>query len=141
MIGLLFKIHSSFLTKKWYQKSASFGWMIVLKINVFLVTSEQIEKDTVYQYISFNGILFCENMDIVEVMSILLIISSRRKTRFEYSEIYILINSVLIKNCPSSGRNLLLCQFIGRLIKVTVVIIKVCHCYQLNTKLYPTFSP
>jgi len=39
-------------------------------------------------------------MDIVEVKSVLLIISSKRKNRFEYSEIYILINSVIIKNCP-----------------------------------------
>lgn len=74
-------------------------------------------------------------MDIVEVKSILLIISSKRKNRFEYSEIYILINAVIIKNCPNSGRNLFLYQFIGRLMKVNVVIIKVCHCYQLNTKL------
>jgi len=75
------------------------------------------------------------------VKSVWLIISSRRKNRFEYSEIHIFINSVIIKNCPNSGRNLLLCQFIGRLIKVTLVVIKVCHCYQLNTKLYPTFFP
>jgi hypothetical protein len=44
-------------------------------------------------------------MGIAEVKSILLIISSRRKKRFEYSEIYMLINSVIIKNCPNSGRN------------------------------------
>jgi len=75
------------------------------------------------------------------VKSILLIISSKRKNRFKYSELYILNNSVIIKNFPNSGRNLLLYQLIGRMIKVTVVIIKVCHCYQLNTKLYPTFFP
>jgi hypothetical protein len=80
-------------------------------------------------------------MDIVEVKSVLLNISSRRKNRFEYSETYIIINSLIIKNCPNSWRNFLLYQFIGRLTKVTVVIIKVCHCYQLNTKLYPTFFP
>jgi len=59
----------------------------------------------------------------INLKSILLIISSKRKNRLEYSEIYILINSVIIKNCPNNGRNLLLYKFIRRMIKVTVVII------------------
>jgi len=112
-----------------------------MKITIFLITSEQIEKDTVYQYIILLWYFVPENMDIVEVKSILLIISSKRKNKLKYSELYILINSAITKNCPNSGTNLLLYQFIGRLIKVTVVIIKVYHCYQLNTKLYPTFFP
>jgi hypothetical protein len=43
------------------------------------------------------------------------------------------------KNCQSSGMNLLLYLFMGRVIKWTVVIIEEYHCYQLNTKSYPTF--
>jgi hypothetical protein len=37
------------------------------------------------------------------------------------------------KNCQSIGRNLLLCLFIRRVIKQTIVIIEEYHCYQLHT--------
>jgi hypothetical protein len=43
------------------------------------------------------------------------------------------------KNCHSSGRNLFLCLFIKRVIKLNVAIIKEYHCYQLHTKGYPIF--
>jgi len=38
------------------------------------------------------------------------------------------------KNCLRSRRNLLLHLFMKRVIKLTVVIIEVYHCYQLNIK-------
>jgi len=56
-----------------------------MKITIFLITSEQIENDTVYQYIILLWYFVLENMDIVVVRSILLIISSKRKNRFKYS--------------------------------------------------------
>jgi hypothetical protein len=40
------------------------------------------------------------------------------------------------KNCHSSGKTLLLYLSIGRLIKLTVVIIEGYHCYQLHTEFY-----
>jgi hypothetical protein len=41
------------------------------------------------------------------------------------------------KNCLINGRSLLLYQFTRRVIKLTVVIIKGYHCYQLYTKYCP----
>jgi hypothetical protein len=42
-------------------------------------------------------------------------------------------------NCHSSGRNLLLYQFIKRVIILIVIIIEESPSYQLPTKFYPTF--
>jgi hypothetical protein len=39
------------------------------------------------------------------------------------------------KNCPSSGRGLLLYQFIGMAIKLNVVIVEKYHCYKLHTNI------
>jgi hypothetical protein len=55
------------------------------------------------------------------------------------------INSLLIvfgirKNCLISGRSLLLYQFTRRAIKLTIVIIMGCHCFQLHTKFYPSLK-
>jgi len=53
------------------------------------------------------------------------------------------MNSVILfgirKNCHSSGRNILLYLFMKRVIKVIVVIIKKCHCYQVHTKFHLIF--
>jgi hypothetical protein len=60
------------------------------------------------------------------------------------SEYYVLgsINPLILlgirKNCLSSGRSILLYQFIRTMIKLTVIIIEAYHCYQLHTKFYPT---
>jgi hypothetical protein len=43
------------------------------------------------------------------------------------------------KNFHNSGRNLILHLFLKRLVELIVVIIEVCHCYHLHTKLYPVF--
>jgi hypothetical protein len=43
------------------------------------------------------------------------------------------------KNCHSSEMNLLLCIFLQRVIKLVVLIVKECHCYQLHTEFYPIF--
>jgi prolipoprotein diacylglyceryltransferase len=45
----------------------------------------------------------------------------------------------IMRNCHSSGRNLLLYQFIKRVIRLTVIIIEEPLSYQLPTKFYPTF--
>jgi hypothetical protein len=53
------------------------------------------------------------------------------------SEIYKLINSVWNKeDCLINGRSLLLYQFTKRVVKLTVIIIVGCHCYQLHTTFY-----
>jgi hypothetical protein len=44
-----------------------------------------------------------------------------------------------MRNCNSSGRNLLLYQFIKRVIKLTVIIIMESPSYQLPTEFYATF--
>jgi hypothetical protein len=44
------------------------------------------------------------------------------------------------KNCMTSGRNPLFCQFARRAIKLTVVIIVGYHCYQTLYKNYPIYS-
>jgi hypothetical protein len=41
------------------------------------------------------------------------------------------------KNCLSTGRSPLLYKFMRRKIKLTVVIIEACHCYELHAKYYP----
>jgi lactam utilization protein B len=41
-----------------------------------------------------------------------------------------------MRNCLSSRRTLLLYQFTRRMIKLAVITIVGCHCYQLHTKLY-----
>jgi len=43
------------------------------------------------------------------------------------------------RNCHSSGSDLLFYLFIKRVIKLTVVIIREYHSYQLHTKYYPIF--
>jgi hypothetical protein len=43
------------------------------------------------------------------------------------------------RNCHSSGRNLLLYQFIKRAIRLIVINIEESPSYQLPTKFYPTF--
>jgi hypothetical protein len=43
------------------------------------------------------------------------------------------------RNCHSNGRNLLLYQFIKRVIRLIVIIIEESSSYQLPTKFYPTF--
>jgi hypothetical protein len=43
------------------------------------------------------------------------------------------------RNCHSSGRDLLLYQFIKRVIRLIVIIIEESPSYQLPTKFYPTF--
>jgi hypothetical protein len=43
------------------------------------------------------------------------------------------------RNCHSSGRNLLLYQFIKRVIGLTVIIIEESLLYQVPTKFYPPF--
>jgi hypothetical protein len=43
------------------------------------------------------------------------------------------------RNCHSSGRNLLLYQFIKRVTRLIVIIIEETPSYQLPTKFYPTF--
>jgi len=44
------------------------------------------------------------------------------------------------KNCHNSRRNVLFCVFMERLIiKLTVVTVEECHCYQLHTKFYSVF--
>jgi hypothetical protein len=43
------------------------------------------------------------------------------------------------RNCHSSGRNLLLYQFIKRVIRLIVIIIEESPSYQLPTKFYLTF--
>jgi hypothetical protein len=53
------------------------------------------------------------------------------------SEIRKLICSIW--NCHSSGRNLLLYQFIKRVISLIVIIIEESPSYQLHTKFYPPF--
>jgi hypothetical protein len=56
-----------------------------------------------------------------------------------YSEIHRLIRSIRNKeNRHSSGRNLLLYQFIKRVIRLTVIIIEESPSYQLPTTFYPT---
>jgi hypothetical protein len=54
-----------------------------------------------------------------------------------YTDLFIL--HVIWRNCSSSGRNLLLYQFIKRVITLIVIIIEECPSYQLPTKCYPTF--
>jgi hypothetical protein len=44
------------------------------------------------------------------------------------------------RNCCSSGRNLLLYQFIKRVIRLIIIIIEESPSYQLPTKSYPPFS-
>jgi len=41
--------------------------------------------------------------------------------------------------CHSSGRSVLLCEFIKRVIRLTVIIIEESLLYQVPTKFYPTF--
>jgi hypothetical protein len=55
------------------------------------------------------------------------------------SEIQKLILYGIRRNCHSSRRNLLLYQFIKRVIRLIVIIIKESPSYQLLTKFYPTF--
>jgi hypothetical protein len=43
------------------------------------------------------------------------------------------------RNCHSSGRNLLLYQFIKRMIRLIVIIIEESPSYQLPTKFHPKF--
>jgi hypothetical protein len=43
------------------------------------------------------------------------------------------------RNCHSSGRNLLLYQFVKRAIRLIVIIIEESPSYQLPAKFYPTF--
>jgi hypothetical protein len=43
------------------------------------------------------------------------------------------------RNSDSIGRNLLLCQFIERVIRLTVIIIEEAPSYELPTKFHPTF--
>jgi hypothetical protein len=54
-----------------------------------------------------------------------------------YKDLFVLYG--MRRNCHSSGRNLLLYQFIKRVIRLTVIIIKESPSYQLPTKFYPTF--
>jgi hypothetical protein len=56
------------------------------------------------------------------------------------SSTYLFILFVIRKNCPISGRSLLLHQFTKKVIKVSVIIIIGYHCYQLHTKCYRIFS-
>jgi hypothetical protein len=56
-----------------------------------------------------------------------------------YSEIHRLICSIWNRrNCHSSGRNLLLYQFIKRVIRLIVTIFEESPSYQLPTKFYTT---
>jgi hypothetical protein len=56
-----------------------------------------------------------------------------------YSEIHRLTVYGIRRKCHSSGRNLLLYQFIKRAIRLNVIIIKESHSYQLPTKFILTF--
>jgi hypothetical protein len=53
------------------------------------------------------------------------------------SQVHKFILFQIRKNCLSSGRSLFLYQFTGSVIKLTVVVIEACHCYQLHTTFYP----
>jgi hypothetical protein len=54
-----------------------------------------------------------------------------------YTDLFVLYG--VRRNCHSSGRNLLLYQFIKRMIRLIVIIIEESPSYQLPTKFYPTF--
>jgi hypothetical protein len=54
-----------------------------------------------------------------------------------YTDLFVLYG--IRRNCHSSGRNLLLYQFIKRVIRLTVIIIEESPSYQLPTKFYLTF--
>jgi hypothetical protein len=54
-----------------------------------------------------------------------------------YKDLFVLYG--IRRNCHSSGRNLLLYQFIKRVIILIVIIIKESPSYQLPTKFYLTF--
>jgi hypothetical protein len=54
-----------------------------------------------------------------------------------YTDLFVVFG--IRTNCHSSGRNLLLYQFIKRAIRLIVIIIKESPSYQLPTKFYPTF--
>jgi hypothetical protein len=56
-----------------------------------------------------------------------------------YSEIQRLVLYGISRNCHSSGRKLLLQQFMKRVIRLTVRIIEESPSYQLPTKFYLTF--
>jgi hypothetical protein len=56
-----------------------------------------------------------------------------------YSEIHRLVLYGIRRNCHSSGRSLLLYQFIKRGISLIVIIIEESPSYQLPTKFYLTF--
>jgi hypothetical protein len=56
-----------------------------------------------------------------------------------HSEIHKLVLYGIRRNCNRSGRSLLLYQFIKRVIRWTVIIIKEYPTYQLPTKFYPPF--
>jgi hypothetical protein len=55
------------------------------------------------------------------------------------SEIHKFILYGMRRSCHSSGRNLLLYQFIKRVIRLVVIITEEPPSYQLPTKFYPTF--
>jgi hypothetical protein len=54
-----------------------------------------------------------------------------------YTNLFLLYG--IRRNCHSNGRNLLLYQFIKRVIRLTVIIIEESPHYQLPIKYFPTF--
>jgi hypothetical protein len=60
----------------------------------------------------------------------------REEKHYSLRSIHKFILFGIRKNCLISGRSLLLYQFTKRWIKLTIVIIMGCHCYQLHTKFY-----
>jgi hypothetical protein len=54
-----------------------------------------------------------------------------------YTDLFVIFG--IRRNCHSSGKNLLLYQFIKRVIRLIVTIIKESPSYQLPTKFYLTF--
>jgi hypothetical protein len=54
-----------------------------------------------------------------------------------YTDLFVVYG--IRRNCHSSGRNLLLYQFIKRAIRLIVIIIEESPSYQLPTKFYPPF--
>jgi hypothetical protein len=54
-----------------------------------------------------------------------------------YTDLFVLYE--MRRNCHSSGKNVLLYQFIERVIRLIVIIMEESPSYQLSTKFYPTF--
>jgi hypothetical protein len=54
-----------------------------------------------------------------------------------YTNLFVLYG--IRRNCHSNGRNLLLYQFVIRVIRLIVIVIEESPSYQLPTKFYPTF--